>query len=205
MPKRRIYKFHLSPDKQYLLEGVIRERIFASELKNEIIMKVTFKGNPVTLASSFITIGTKAPDFVLVKNDLSEYNLEDNKGKYLVLNIFPSLDTGVCATSVRQFNKMAAELPDTTVLCISKDLPFAQSRFCTVEGIENVTSLSDFRHTSQFGEKYGVLMTDGPLKGLLCRAVVVINSQRKVVYSELVSEITQEPNYEAVLKVIPKA
>ena len=168
-------------------------------------MTVLFKGILVTLVGSFVTSGTMAPDFSLVKNDLSEYTLNDNKGKYVVLNIFPSLDTGVCAMSVRRFNEMAAALPNTTVLCISKDLPFAQSRFCTVEGIENVVPLSDFRNTSSFGEAYGVLMKDGPLQGLLARAVVVINPQGEVVYSELVPEITQEPDYEAVLKVIPKA
>ena len=168
-------------------------------------MTVLFKGILVTLVGSFVTPGTMAPDFSLVKNDLSEYTLNDNKGKYVVLNIFPSLDTGVCAMSVRRFNEMAAALPNTTVLCISKDLPFAQSRFCTVEGIDNVVPLSDFRNTSSFGEAYGVLMKDGPLQGLLARAVVVINPQGEVVYSELVPEITQEPNYEAVLKVIPKA
>ena len=168
-------------------------------------MTVLFKGIVVTLLGTFVTPGTKAPDFNLVKNDLSEYTLNENKGKYVVLNIFPSLDTGVCAMSVRRFNQMVSELPNTTVLCISKDLPFAQSRFCTVEGIENVVPLSDFRNTSSFGEAYGVLMKDGPLQGLLARAVVVINPQGKVVYSELVPEITQEPNYEAVLKVIPKA
>ena len=168
-------------------------------------MTVLFKGIIVTLVGSFITPGTMAPDFNLVKNDLSEYILNENKGKYVVLNIFPSLDTGVCAMSVRRFNQMASELPNTTVLCISKDLPFAQSRFCTVEGIENVIPLSDFRNTSSFGEKYGVLMKDGPLQGLLARAVVVINPQGEVIYSELVPEITQEPNYEAILKVIPKA
>ena len=168
-------------------------------------MTVLFKGIIVTLLGTFVTPGTKAPDFNLVKNDLSEYTLNDNKGKYVVLNIFPSLDTGVCAMSVRRFNEMAAALPNTTVLCISKDLPFAQSRFCTVEGIDNVVPLSDFRNTSSFGEAYGVLMKDGPLQGLLARAVVVINPQGEVVYSELVPEITQEPDYEAVLKVIPKA
>ena len=168
-------------------------------------MTVLFKGILVTLVGSFVTPGTMAPDFSLVKNDLSEYTLNDNKGKYVVLNIFPSLDTGVCAMSVRRFNEMAAALPNTTVLCISKDLPFAQSRFCTVEGIENVVPLSDFRNTSSFGEAYGVLMKDGPLQGLLARAVVVINPQGEVVYSELVPEITQEPDYEAILKVIPKA
>ena len=168
-------------------------------------MTVLFKGIIVTLLGTFVSPGTKAPDFNLVKNDLSEYTLNENKGKYVVLNIFPSLDTGVCAMSVRRFNEMASELPNTKVLCISKDLPFAQSRFCTVEGIENVVPLSDFRNTSSFGEAYGVLMKDGPLQGLLARAVVVINPQGEVVYSELVPEITQEPDYEAVLKVIPKA
>ena len=168
-------------------------------------MTVLFKGIIVTLLGTFVSPGTKAPDFNLVKNDLSEYTLNENKGKYVVLNIFPSLDTGVCAMSVRRFNEMASELPNTTVLCISKDLPFAQSRFCTVEGIENVVPLSDFRNNSSFGEAYGVLMKDGPLQGLLARAVVVINPQGEVVYSELVPEITQEPDYEAVLKVIPKA
>lgn len=168
-------------------------------------MTVLFKGIIVTLMGAFVTPGTEAPDFKLVKNDLSEYTLKDDKGKYVVLNIFPSLDTGVCAMSVRRFNEMAASLPKTKVLCVSKDLPFAQSRFCTVEGIENVVPLSDFRNTSSFGEKYGVLMKDGPLQGLLARAVVVINPQGEVVYSELVPEITQEPDYDAVLKVIPKA
>lgn len=168
-------------------------------------MTVLFKGIIVTLLGTFVTPGTKAPDFNLVKNDLSEYTLNENKGKYVVLNIFPSLDTGVCAMSVRRFNEMAAALPNTTVLCISKDLPFAQSRFCTVEGIDNVVPLSDFRNNSSFGETYGVLMKDGPLQGLLARAVVVINPQGEIIYSELVPEITQEPNYEAVLKVIPKA
>ena len=168
-------------------------------------MTVLFKGIIVTLLGTFVTPGTQAPDFNLVKNDLSEHTLTENKGKYVVLNIFPSLDTGVCAMSVRRFNQMASELPNTTVLCISKDLPFAQSRFCAVEGIENVVPLSDFRNNSSFGEAYGVLMKDGPLQGLLARAVVVINPQGEVVYSELVPEITQEPNYEAVLKVIPKA
>ena len=167
-------------------------------------MTVLFKGIIVTLLGTFVTPGTKAPDFNLVKNDLNEYTLKENKGKYVVLNIFPSLDTGVCAMSVRRFNEMAAALPNTTVLCISKDLPFAQSRFCTVEGIANVVPLSDFRHTSSFGENYGVLMNDGPLQGLLARAVAVINPQGEVIYSELVPEITQEPDYEAVLKVIPK-
>lgn len=162
-------------------------------------MTVTFKGTPVTLAGHFIQAGEKAPDFLLIKNDLSEFSLSEHSGNFLVLNIFPSLDTGVCATTVRRFNKMAAELPDTQVLCISKDLPFAQHRFCVAEGIDNVITLSDFRRESQFGEEYGVLIADGPIKGLLTRAIVVIHPDGRVVYSELVSEITQEPDYEAIL------
>lgn len=117
------------------------------------------------------------------------------KGKRVILNIFPSLDTGVCAMSVRKFNQLAASLPDTVVLAISKDLPFAHARFCTVEGIENLVPLSDFRH-SDFDENYGVLMADGPLQGLLARSVVVIDREGKVVYTELVPEITQEPDYD---------
>ena len=166
------------------------------------MMTVTFKGQPVTLAGAFIAAGVKAPNFSLVKNDMSEYSLENNQGNYLILNIFPSLDTGVCATSVRRFNKIAAELTNTSVLCISKDLPFAQSRFCTVEGIDRIIPLSDFRYTSHFGEQYGVLITDGPMQGLLARAVVVIDPEGKVIYSELVSEITQEPDYNAVLELL---
>ena len=164
--------------------------------------QITFQGNPVNLSGEFLQAGVQAPDFSLVKGDLNEFHLADNKGKYLLLNIFPSLDTGVCATSVRKFNKLAAEMPNTVVLAISKDLPFAQGRFCTTEGIENVIPLSDYKYTSDFAEKYGVLMTDGPLAGLLARSVVVINPEGQVVYSELVPEIVQEPNYEAALNAI---
>ena len=164
--------------------------------------KTAFKGTPVTLAGEFVKVGTSAPEFTLVKGDLSNYTLKDGKGKYLILNIFPSLDTGVCATSVRKFNQLAANQPNTVVLAISKDLPFAQGRFCTTEGISNVIPLSDYRYTSDFAEKYGVLMTDGPLAGLLARSVVVIDPEGKVVYTELVPEITQEPNYEAALKAV---
>ena len=167
--------------------------------------KTAFKGTPVTLAGEFVKAGTSAPEFTLVKGDLSNYTLKDGKGKYLILNIFPSMDTGVCATSVRKFNQLAANQPNTVVLAISKDLPFAQGRFCTTEGITNVIPLSDYRYTSDFAEKYGVLMTDGPLAGLLARSVVVIDPEGKVVYTELVPEITQEPNYEAALKAVNKS
>ena len=129
-----------------------------------------FQGTPVALAGEFIQKGALAPDFSLVKGDLSTFSLADAKGKFVVLNIFPSMDTGVCAASVRKFNKLAAGMENTLVLAISKDLPFAQGRFCTAEGIEHVIPLSDFRYTSTFGKDYGVLMTDGPLCGLLARA-----------------------------------
>lgn len=164
--------------------------------------KTAFKGSPVTLAGEFVKIGQVAPDFALVKGDLSTCTLADIKGKFAVLNIFPSMDTGVCATSVRKFNQLAAGLPNTVVLAISKDLPFAQGRFCTTEGIENVVSLSDFRYTSHFAENYGVLMTDGPLAGLLARSVVVLNQEGKVIYTEMVEDIVNEPNYEAALAAI---
>lgn len=164
--------------------------------------KTAFKGSPVTLAGEFVKIGQVAPDFALVKGDLSTCTLADIKGKFAVLNIFPSMDTGVCATSVRKFNQLAAGLPNTVVLAISKDLPFAQGRFCTTEGIENVVSLSDFRYTSHFAENYGVLMTDGPLAGLLARSVVVLNPEGKVIYTEMVEDIVNEPNYEEALAAI---
>ena len=164
--------------------------------------KTAFKGTTVNLAGEFIKTGITAPDFTMVKGDLSQFKLSETKGKFVILNIFPSLDTGVCATSVRKFNQMAANMDNTVVLAISKDLPFAQGRFCTTEGIANVVPLSDYRYTSDFAQKYGVLMTDGPLAGLLARSVVVINPEGKVVYTELVPEITQEPNYEAALKAV---
>ncbi len=164
--------------------------------------KTTFKGSPVTLAGEFVKVGQQAPDFALVKGDLSTCTLADIKGKYAVLNIFPSMDTGVCATSVRKFNQLAASLPDTVVLAVSKDLPFAQGRFCTTEGIANVVALSDFRYTSRFAEDYGVLMTDGPLAGLLARSVVVLNPEGQVIYTEMVDDIVNEPNYDAALAVL---
>lgn len=139
----------------------------------------------------------------MVKTDLSSVSLKELNGKNVILNIFPSLDTGVCATSVRKFNKLAAGLSDTVVLAISKDLPFAHARFCTTEGIENVIPLSDFRF-SDFDENYGVLMADGPLKGLLARSVVVIGKDGKIAYTELVPEITQEPDYDKAIEAVKK-
>jgi thiol peroxidase len=163
---------------------------------------IKFKGNTVHLDGQFINTGAIAPQVTLVKGDLSPFTLADCKGKYIVMNIFPSIDTGVCATSVRKFNQLAASHPDTMVLCISRDLPFAQGRFCAAEGIDHVMTLSDLRRTSTFGTDYGVQMADGPLAGLLARAVVIIAPDGKVSYSELVPEITTELNYEAALQAI---
>lgn len=165
-------------------------------------MTTTFKGTPIRLEGHFPQAGETAPDFFLTKNDLSDFSLKDGNGEYLILNIFPSLDTGVCATTVRRFNQMAASLPRAMVLCISKDLPFAQNRFCVAEGIDHTLLLSDFRYTSRFGKDYGVLITSGPMRGLLARAVVIIDPKGKVIYSELVSEVTREPNYEAALRAV---
>lgn len=160
---------------------------------------ISFKGNAVHIKRDFPQIGEQAKDFTLVKSDLSELALNSLQGKKVILNIFPSLDTAVCAMSVRKFNELAAKTNNTVVLAISKDLPFAHGRFCTTEGIQNVTGLSAFRNAS-FGDDYGVNMTDGPLAGLLARAVVIIDEKGKVKYTELVPEISQEPDYEKALK-----
>jgi len=162
---------------------------------------ITFKESKVNTIGELPKVGSKALDFILVKNDLSETSLGDFKGKNIVLNIFPSLDTGVCAASVRKFNKEASGMANTVILAVSADLPFASARFCTTEGIDNVIPASVFRNP-EFAENYGVLMTDGPLKGLLARAVVVINPQGNVSYTELVPEIAQEPNYQAAISSI---
>ncbi|EAY04034.1 thiol peroxidase, putative [Trichomonas vaginalis G3] len=166
------------------------------------MIKTAFQGTPVSLAGQFVKVGAKAPAFKLTKGDLSSFTEKDINGKYAVLNIFPSMDTGVCAASVRKFNKLAASLPNAVVLCISKDLPFAQGRFCAAEGIKNVVPLSDYKYTSKFAENYGVLMADGPLEGLLARSVVVVNPQGKVIYREMVPEIVHEPNYDAAIAAI---
>lgn len=164
---------------------------------------VYFQQNPVQVYGNLPAAGELAPDFELTNADLQTVTLDKYKGKRLVLNIFPSLDTGVCAMSVRRFNKEAASLPNTAVLCVSMDLPFAAKRFCTAEGIEGVEVASAFRHPD-FGEKYGVTIVDGPLKGLLTRAVVVIDENGRVMYRQLVEEITTEPDYEAVKSLLKK-
>ncbi len=157
-----------------------------------------FKGNPVNTCGTLPTTGGKTPDAALTAADLSEVTISSLAGSKVVLNIFPSVDTGVCAASVRKFNEAATSLDNTKVLCISRDLPFAQKRFCGAEGIENVTMLSEMRNDS-FGKAYGVRMMDGPLAGLFARAVVVVDAAGTVAYSQLVPEITEEPNYEAVV------
>ena len=162
---------------------------------------LTFKGNPVESIGALPLKGSEAPFFCLVKTDLSEAGPADFAGKRLVLNIFPSLDTSVCASSVRHFNQDAARLDNTVVLCISADLPFAQSRFCETEGLKNVISLSVFR-SPEFGRDYGVTITTGPLKGLLSRAIVIIDADGIVRYTQQVTEIVEEPDYSAVLKVL---
>lgn len=155
-------------------------------------------GNPIHTKGELPAVGAKAPDFVLTRNDMSDASLQDFAGKKKILNIVPSLDTSVCATSTRRFNEAAAQLPNTVVLAISNDLPFAQKRFCTTEGIANVVALSELR-SRDFGDAYGVRMTDGKLAGLLSRAVVVIDENDKVVYTEQVPEIAQEPDYDKAL------
>ncbi|MDR0227916.1 MAG: thiol peroxidase [Flavobacteriaceae bacterium] len=162
---------------------------------------VTLKNNPFHTVGDLPAVGVDAPGFELVNVSLGIKNLQEYAGKRVVLNIFPSVDTPTCATSVRQFNQQVANLENTVVLCISRDLPFAQARFCGAEGIANVEMLSDFR-TAQFGADYGVLFTDGPLQGLLSRAVVVIGEDGKVIYTEQVAETSEEPNYTAALEVL---
>ncbi len=151
-------------------------------------------GNPVTTWGNLPEAGTEAPAFALTAQDLSEISLHDLRGKRVVLNIFPSIDTDVCAASVRRFNKEVAEMPDTVVLCVSEDLPFAGGRFCAANGIENVRTASGFR--SDFGRTYGVEITDGPLRGLYCRALVVLDAEGKVIGTSLCDEITEEPDYD---------
>lgn len=163
--------------------------------------QVTLRGNPVQVEGDLPKVGAKAPDFTLTAGDLSDATLATFAGKRKVLNIFPSVDTPTCATSVRKFNAQANSVDNAVVLCISTDLPFAQARFCGAEGLENVKNLSDFRDAG-FAVDYGVAIAAGPLRGLTARAVVVLDENDNVLHSELVSEIGQEPNYEAALAVL---
>jgi thiol peroxidase len=161
----------------------------------------TLKGNTCHTTGELPAVGDVAPDFTVTGVDLKPITLADHKGRNVVLNIFPSLDTDVCAASVRRFNKEAAELDNTTVLCVSMDLPFAHKRFCTTEGLENVVSGSDFREGA-FGRAYGIRIADGPLAGLLARSVVVIGPDGKVKHSQLAPETVEEPDYGAALGAI---
>lgn len=162
---------------------------------------ITLGGNPVHTSGELPKVGTKLADFKLVKNDLSTATLSDFAGTNLVLNIFPSIDTGTCATSVRTFNAAASQLENTKVLCISRDLPFAQKRFCGAEGIENVVNLSDFKDGS-FGQTNGLEIADGVLAGLHSRCIIVVDASGSVIYTEQVPEIANEPNYEAALAAL---
>ncbi len=162
---------------------------------------ITLGGNPINTSGELPKSGTKAVDFELVKNDLSIATLADFAGSKLVLNIFPSIDTGTCATSVRTFNAKASALENTKVLCISRDLPFAQKRFCGAEGLENVVNLSDFKDGS-FGKNYGLEIVEGPLAGLHSRVVIIVDENGVVKYAEQVAEIANEPNYDAALAAL---
>lgn len=162
---------------------------------------VTFKGMEVHTNGKMPQVGEKAPEFTAVTGDLSDLSLKSLKGRRVLLNIFPSLDTSVCATSVRKFNEKAARLENVEVLAVSMDLPFAQGRFCSTEGIKNVRPVSLFR-SKDFAENYGVVMVDGPLAGLTARAVVVVDENGVVVYKQLVPEITEEPDYDKALSVL---
>ncbi len=163
--------------------------------------QITLQGNPINTIGNLPENGTQAPDFRLTKTDLSDVIMADFDGKRLILNIFPSIDTEVCAMSVRRFNAEAEKLDNTSVLCISADLPFAQGRFCGAEGLDRVITLSMMRD-QKFGADYGLTITDGPLAGLLSRAIVIIDTNGTVIYSEQVPEITQEPDYGAALKIL---
>ena len=162
---------------------------------------ITLGGNPVHTSGELPAVGSQLADFKLVQNDLSIASLSNFAGKKLVLNIFPSVDTGTCATSVRKFNESASNLENTTVLCISRDLPFAQKRFCGAEGLENVVNLSDFQ-AGDFGKQNGLEIVDGPLTGLHSRAIIVVDANGKITHTEQVSEIANEPNYEAALAAL---
>jgi thioredoxin-dependent peroxiredoxin len=165
------------------------------------VSNVTFKGQPVTVDGQFPAVGATVPAFRLVRGDLADVALAEYAGKRKVLNIFPSVDTGVCAASVRRFNELAGKLENTVVLCISADLPFAQARFCGAEGLDKVTMLSLMRGR-QFLNDYGVALASGPLAGLAARAVLVLDERDKVLHAELVNEIGHEPNYDAALQAL---
>jgi len=172
----------------------------ATHMENTSGTTITLGGNTIHTVGKLPAVGTQVKDFTLTSVDLQEKTFSDYKGKYVVMNIFPSVNTGVCSKSVRKFNEEAAGLKNTTVLCISKDLPFAQKEFCGAEGIDRVVMLSDFRN--DFGTTYGVQIKDGPMRGLLSRAVIVVDPEGKIVYEEQVPEIGHEPDYTAAKAAI---
>jgi len=174
------------------------------KLKHIKMATVTLKGNATNTSGNLPKVGTKAPDFFLTTTDLAVHSLKNYAGSKVLLNIFPSIDTGVCAQSVRTFNIEASELDNTKVLCISRDLPFAQTRFCAAEGLKNVVSLSDFKDGS-FGKAYGLNFVDGPFESLNSRCVIVLDVNGVVIYTEQVSEIVDEPNYKAALEALQDA
>jgi len=169
----------------------------------EIMATITFKGTPVQTAGTLPAVKSKAPDFTLTATDLSDVSMKNYAGKRLILNIFPSIDTPVCAASARRFNQEAGSLDNTLVLCISADLPFAHSRFCELEGLKDVIPLSVFRSPG-FGKDYGVAITSGPLAGLMSRAIVILDESGTVTYTQQVPEIAQEPDYDEALEAARK-
>jgi thiol peroxidase len=191
-----IHEFRFPLNQSLYYDVSVLKRITKFEKKT--MAKITFKGNPVNTSGNLPAVGSKAPDFTLVKTDLSNLSLSDLKGKKLILSISPSLDTGICANSARTFNKAAAGKENVMVLAITKDLPFASGRFCTTEGITNVVTLSGFRD-SAFGKAYGVEMLDGAMAGLYARCLIVIDEKGTVVHSQLVPEIVQDPDHDAAL------
>jgi thioredoxin-dependent peroxiredoxin len=181
---------------------ILKKKFILLELKkNNNMATITLGGNPIHTSGELPQVGSKLVDFKLIKNDLSVATLADYAGKKLVLNIFPSIDTGTCAASVRKFNESASSLENTVVLCISRDLPFAQKRFCGAEGLENVVNLSDFQEAS-FGKSNGLEIIDGPLTGLLSRVIIVADENGVVTHTEQVAEIADEPDYEAALAAL---
>lgn len=185
-------------NQSFALPGEQPSIIPTADAYSRSMSKTHLKGNPVNIVADIPAIGSTIPEFTLVGTDLSEVTQSDYQGQWLLLNIFPSLDTGVCANSVRKFNERAGNLENTVVLNISKDLPFAQARFFETEGIEGARAASAFRST--FGEDYGVQLADSPMKGLLARTVVVANPEGEVTYTQLVNEITTEPDYDHVME-----
>ena len=164
---------------------------------------ITLDGTTVHTIGELPAIGSTARDFSAVKKDLSDIQLKQYLGKKIILNIFPSVDTSTCATAMRKFNEIASKLPNVLILCISADLPFAQKRFCAAEHLENVQPVSIFRHPA-FGKDYGVIIVDGPVTGLLARAVVMIDEDGKIMYTQLVNDLSAEPNYSPVLDLLKK-